>query len=158
MVQARDVHARDVEGVGGWEIIYYRRSPVHLANSSLALVVIIPIQTRSKIVFPCHHTRDAHCSIAPILCWTGEIRLDYHHAFSPPDLQQRVFTQQLQIGGIPITVRTREAEEDTGGIMKEIMLKDHRVHIHCFTDTAAFGLHLLEYFLNLHIGITGVVC
>ncbi|PBK59227.1 Metallo-dependent hydrolase [Armillaria solidipes] len=91
----------------------------------------------------------------------GEIGLDYHYTLSPPDVQQRVFTQQLRIAvdrGIPITVHTREAEEDTERILKEIVPKDHRVHIHCFTDTAAFGLRLLEYFLNLHIGVTGVVC
>ncbi|KAK0229014.1 hypothetical protein IW262DRAFT_654764 [Armillaria fumosa] len=39
-----------------------------------------------------------------------------------------------------------------------IVPKDHRVHIHCFTDTPTFGLCLLEYFPNLHIGLTGVVC
>ncbi|KAK0462579.1 Metallo-dependent hydrolase [Desarmillaria tabescens] len=91
----------------------------------------------------------------------GEIGLDYHYTLSPPDVQQRVFAQQLRIAvdrGIPITVHTREAEEDTERIMKEIVPKDHRVHIHCFTDTAAFGLRLLEYFPNLHIGVTGVVC
>ncbi|SJK97001.1 uncharacterized protein ARMOST_00250 [Armillaria ostoyae] len=58
---------------------------------------------------------------------------------------QRVFTQQLRIAvdrGIPNTVRTRQAEEDKERIMKEIMPKDHRVHIHCFTDTATFGLRL----------------
>ncbi|PBK82694.1 Metallo-dependent hydrolase [Armillaria gallica] len=71
----------------------------------------------------------------------AEIGLDYHYTFSLPDVQQRVFAQQLRIAvdrGIPIT--------------------DHRLHIHCFTDTAAFGLRLLEYFPNLHIGVTGVVC
>ncbi|KAK0199546.1 hypothetical protein DFS33DRAFT_1388510 [Desarmillaria ectypa] len=91
----------------------------------------------------------------------GEIGLDYHYTLSPPDVQQRVFAQQLRIAvdrGIPITVHTREAEEDTERIMKEIVPKDHRVHIHCFTDTPAFGLRLLESFPNLHIGVTGVVC
>ncbi|SJL04279.1 uncharacterized protein ARMOST_07640 [Armillaria ostoyae] len=51
-------------------------------------------------------------------------------------------------------VHTREAEEDTERILKEIVPKDHRVHIHCFTDAAAFGLRLLDYFPTLHIGVT----
>ncbi len=51
---------------------------------------------------------------------------------SPPDVQQWVFAQQLQIAvdhGIPITVHIREAEEDTERIMKEIVPKDHRVRL-----------------------------
>ncbi|SJL11823.1 uncharacterized protein ARMOST_15234 [Armillaria ostoyae] len=100
-----------------------------------------------------------HCRILPASVWVRSDWIITTH--SPPDVQQWVFTQQLRIAvdrGIPITVHTREAEEDTERIMKEIVPKDHRVHIHCFTDTAAFGLRLLEYFPNLHIGVTGVVC
>ncbi|KAK0443041.1 uncharacterized protein EV420DRAFT_1220490, partial [Desarmillaria tabescens] len=54
----------------------------------------------------------------------GEIGLD---TLSPPDVQQTVFTQQLWIAidcHIPIRVHTREAEEETECVMKEIVPKD----------------------------------
>ncbi|PBK93077.1 hypothetical protein ARMGADRAFT_1046115 [Armillaria gallica] len=76
------------------------------------------------------------------------------------DVQQQVFAQQLRIAvdhGIPIMVQTREAEEDTERITKEIVPNNRQVCIHYFTNTV-FGLCLLDYFSNLHIGVTGVVC
>ncbi|KAK0433489.1 uncharacterized protein EV420DRAFT_1489116 [Desarmillaria tabescens] len=43
-------------------------------------------------------------------------------------------------------------------ITKEIVLKDHRVYLHCFINTTAFDLCLLEYFPNFHIGVMGIIC
>lgn len=60
----------------------------------------------------------------------GEIGLDYHYDNSPRDIQQRVFTRQLRHAirlGKPLTIHTREAEEDTERILKEEVPKDHKV-------------------------------
>ncbi|KAK0239609.1 hypothetical protein EDD85DRAFT_920113 [Armillaria nabsnona] len=86
--------------------------------------------------------------------YTPTVKSEILTALSHPscvglEVQQRVFAQQLRIA-------VDRAEEDTERIMKEIVPKDHWVHIHSFTDTA-FGLRLLDYFPNLHIGVTGVV-
>ncbi|KAF4573163.1 hypothetical protein EYR40_003752 [Pleurotus pulmonarius] len=90
----------------------------------------------------------------------GEMGLDYHYDLSPRDVQQAVFTRQLKHAvrlGKPLTIHTREANEDTERILKEEVPKDHKIHIHCFTDEPAFALRLLEHFSNLYIGVTGVV-
>ncbi|KZW03309.1 Metallo-dependent hydrolase [Exidia glandulosa HHB12029] len=90
----------------------------------------------------------------------GEIGLDYHYSFSEHDVQQRVFRRQLQLAVSlekPITIHTREAEEDTERIMKEVIPRDWKIHIHCFTDSPDFAERLLDHFPNLYIGITGVV-
>ena len=108
----------------------------------------------------------------------GEIGLDYHYDNSPRDLQQRVFIRQLRQAiklSKPLTIHTREADEDTLRILKEEVPKDHRVshlippssqftsdvyckkiHVHCFTDTPEFGKKLLDHFPNLYIGVTGI--
>lgn len=60
----------------------------------------------------------------------GEIGLDYHYDLSPRDVQQRVFTRQLEHAvrlGKPLTIHTREAEEDMERILKEVVPKDHKV-------------------------------
>ena len=60
----------------------------------------------------------------------GEIGLDYHYDLSPRDMQQKVFRRQLELAVSlhkPLTIHTREAEEDTERIMKEIIPKDHKV-------------------------------
>ncbi|KAG7090299.1 hypothetical protein E1B28_011897 [Marasmius oreades] len=90
----------------------------------------------------------------------GEIGLDYHYDFSPREVQREVFTRQLRHAvrlQKPLTIHTREADEDTERILKEIVPKGHRIHIHCFTDSPDFGQRLLDHFPSLYIGITGVV-
>lgn len=56
-----------------------------------------------------------------------------------------------------MTVHTREADEDCWRILTAELPKDHRIHVHCFTDEPAFAAKLLDHFPNLYIGVTGVV-
>ncbi|KAL7281322.1 hypothetical protein PYCCODRAFT_1466496 [Trametes coccinea BRFM310] len=90
----------------------------------------------------------------------GEMGLDYHYDNSPREIQQEVFIRQLQHAvrlGKPLTIHTREAEEDTERILKQYVPKDHRIHIHCYTDSPEWAARMLEHFPNLYIGITGVI-
>lgn len=57
--------------------------------------------------------------------------LDYHYDLSPRDVQRAVFTRQLKHAvrlGKPLTIHTREANEDTERILKEEVPKDHKVN------------------------------
>ncbi|CAL1707858.1 unnamed protein product [Somion occarium] len=90
----------------------------------------------------------------------GEIGLDYHYDNSPRELQQEVFRRQLRHAiklNKPLTIHTREAEDDTERIMKEEIPADHRIHVHCFTDSPEFASRMLTHFPNLYIGVTGVI-
>jgi len=90
----------------------------------------------------------------------GEIGLDYHYDNSPPKIQQEVFTRQLRQAvklGKPLTIHTREAEEDTERILKAEVPVDHRIHVHCYTDSPEWAARMLSHFRNLYIGITGVI-
>ncbi|KAJ7182821.1 hydrolase [Mycena crocata] len=90
----------------------------------------------------------------------GEMGLDYHYDNSPRPVQQEVFARQLRCAvrlKKPLTIHTREADEDTERILKAEVPKDHRIHIHCFTDSPEFAQRLLDWFPNLYIGITGVI-
>ncbi|KAF9552164.1 hypothetical protein CPC08DRAFT_302714 [Agrocybe pediades] len=90
----------------------------------------------------------------------GEMGLDYHYDNSPREIQQEVFGRQLRHAiklGKPLTIHTREADDDTERILKAEVPKDHRIHIHCFTDSPGFAQRLLDHFPNLYIGITGVI-
>ncbi|KAG8937279.1 hypothetical protein FRC02_000049 [Tulasnella sp. 418] len=86
--------------------------------------------------------------------------LDYHYDNSPRDIQKEVLIRQLRLAvplGKPLTIHTREADEDILPILKEHVPKDHKIHIHCFTDTPELAKSLLDHFPNLYIGITGVI-
>lgn len=89
----------------------------------------------------------------------GEIGLDYHYDFSPRDVQQRVFIEQMQVAAEarkPVVIHTREAWDDTfhlierhwkptglGGVM------------HCFSGGPAEASRALE--LGFHLSFGGIV-
>ena len=69
----------------------------------------------------------------------GEIGLDYHYDFSPPDVQHAVFRAQIKLAldrDLPIVIHTREAEDDTLRILSEEGQGRLRGVFHCFTGDA----------------------
>ncbi|GAB1518074.1 hypothetical protein RhiTH_001133 [Rhizoctonia solani] len=91
----------------------------------------------------------------------GEIGLDYHYNNSPQDVQKEVLVRQIKHAinlGKPLTIHTREADDDIWDILSNNVPKDWKViHIHCFTDSPVLAKKLLDHFPNLYIGITGVI-
>lgn len=108
----------------------------------------------------------------------GEIGLDYHYNNSPPAIQQEILIRQLRLAvrlKKPLTIHTREADHDIERILKAEVPQNHpvrtapkineapilltappsQIHIHCFTDSPALAIALLDHFPNLYIGITG---
>lgn len=58
--------------------------------------------------------------------------LDFHYDNSPREIQRTVFARQLGHAirlGKPLTIHTREADEDTERILKEIVPQDWKVSI-----------------------------
>jgi len=52
----------------------------------------------------------------------GEVGLDFHYNFSPPQVQRQVFIAQLELAGRlgrPVIVHDREAHEDTLAILRD---------------------------------------
>ncbi len=88
----------------------------------------------------------------------GECGLDYHRNFTPRDVQQQVFQQQLALAEslrMPLFLHSREAHED---LMKHLSaLPDlPPVIVHCFTGTHE---ELTDYLnAGFYIGITGWIC
>ena len=85
----------------------------------------------------------------------GEIGLDYHYDPESRDLQRGLFARQLELArslGLPVVIHTREADDDTLGLLREIPSKGV---IHCFTGNPAFCRALLD--LGFYISISGIV-
>ena len=84
----------------------------------------------------------------------GEIGLDYHYDFSPKEVQQEVFRQQLRLARarrLPVVIHTREAEEDTLQILEAEGGPELRGVFHCFTGGVAAAKRALEtgFYLSL---------
>jgi len=85
----------------------------------------------------------------------GEIGLDYHYDFSPPETQRQVFEQQLNIAGEtgkPIVIHTREAWSDTIALLRQFPA---RGIMHCFTGGEQQAHEALD--LGFHLGFGGVL-
>ena len=89
----------------------------------------------------------------------GETGLDYYYDHSDRDVQRRLFRMHIDVArqtGLPVIIHTRDAEEDTLGILKDEMGKGaFPALIHCFTASREFGEQVLE--LGLTISISGIV-
>lgn len=85
----------------------------------------------------------------------GETGLDYHYDKSPRPVQKEVFRRFLELAmdvDKPVVIHTRDAEEDTINILKEVGIR--RGILHCFSGSADLAQAGLE--LGFHISFSGI--
>lgn len=88
----------------------------------------------------------------------GEIGLDYYRDLSPRDVQQIVFRRQIRIAldlGLPFSIHTRDAMEDTMRVLKEEQKGEYRGIFHCFSGSWEQAKLALK--LGFHISLAGPV-
>jgi TatD DNase family protein len=101
---------------------------------------------------------DADLNGQPLARAVGEIGLDYHYDFSPRDVQQTVFREQIRLARrrrLPIVIHTREAEDDTFRILAEESAGEVGGVFHCFTGDRAMARRALD--AGFHISLAGIV-
>ncbi len=83
----------------------------------------------------------------PRLLAVGEIGLDYHYNWSPPDVQQDVFRRQIRLARelqLPIIVHQRESEQDLIPILDEERASEVGGVLHSFTADRATAEAAIE--------------
>jgi TatD DNase family protein len=88
----------------------------------------------------------------------GEIGLDYHYDFSPRPVQQAVFAAQLELArklAVPVVIHTREAFEDTLGILDRSGVDLSRVIFHSFTGPPADAGRIIQR--GCYVSFSGIV-
>ncbi|WP_425229675.1 TatD family hydrolase [Sphingomonas sp.] len=95
----------------------------------------------------------------PRVVGIGESGLDYYYDHSDRARQQVSFRTHIvaaREAGLPIVVHTRDAEQDTLGILADELRQGAFAGvIHCFTGTGAFADKALE--MGFFISISGIV-
>ncbi len=87
----------------------------------------------------------------------GEIGLDYHYNFSPPQVQKEVFAKFINLSikhDKPMVIHCREAEEDMYRILSKFSGKVKGV-THCYTGDEVWAKQFLK--LGFYIGFTGII-
>ena len=91
-------------------------------------------------------------------CAVGEIGLDYHYDFSPRDVQREVFAAQIALAlelAQPVIIHTREASDDTFGLLKDAGQGRLQGVFHCFTGDTALARRALD--IGFYISFAGIV-
>ncbi|MCL2013952.1 MAG: TatD family hydrolase [Oscillospiraceae bacterium] len=89
----------------------------------------------------------------------GEIGLDYYYDHSLRKLQQRFFTQQMELAAelnLPVIIHSRDATADTLAVLENFKnTPNMRGIVHCFSGSAQTAGKMVS--LGYYIGFTGVV-
>jgi TatD DNase family protein len=83
----------------------------------------------------------------PRLLAIGEIGLDYHYNYSPPEQQREAFRDQIRLARehrLPLVIHTREAHDDTLRILREESAGQVGGVFHCFSGNRAMADFAME--------------
>jgi len=88
----------------------------------------------------------------------GETGLDYHYDFSTPQQQRDCFVRHLEIAAelnLPVIIHSREAFDETLGVLEKAGSAVSRIVFHCFSGSAEQAKTAIDkgYFISF----TGVV-
>lgn len=89
-----------------------------------------------------------------VVAW-GEIGLDFFKNYSPPDVQMKLFRQQLRIAlelDLPVIIHDRDAHEQVLSVIKEYKV---RGVIHCFSGDLDLAKKFIE--MGFYISIPATV-
>jgi TatD DNase family protein len=92
------------------------------------------------------------------VCAVGEIGLDFHYRFAPPDVQRDVLAAQVELAsqrGLPVVIHAREAERDVLDVIRASARGPIRGVFHCYTGDVGAVRQVLD--AGFHIGIGGIV-
>ena len=96
---------------------------------------------------------------SPHVVAIGETGLDFNRNYSPRDVQEDAFANQLEIAcelEKPVFLHQRDAHDSFYAILKTFRDRLPGGVVHCFTDTRKALYDYLD--LDMYIGITGWVC
>lgn len=116
-----------------------------------------------------HHAEEEHelnVTCDEIIAYTknpkvvgiGETGLDYHYNNSPPEKQQKVFATHIEAGlaaELPLIIHTREADDDTIRLIRDVGGGKSRGVIHCFSGDVKFAQQSLD--LGYYISFSGII-
>ena len=86
----------------------------------------------------------------------GEIGLDFHHNFSPPDVQKKRFYEQLELARRvkkPVIIHERESLRDTLDAIRDF--RDLTGVFHCFSGSWETAKIILD--MGWYLSFTGVI-
>jgi len=94
----------------------------------------------------------------PKVAGIGETGLDYYYDYAPRDIQQEIFTRHIEAAGetdLPLVIHTRDAEEDTIRLLRDVGQGKVRGVMHCFSGTQWLADQALD--IGFDISFSGII-
>lgn len=94
----------------------------------------------------------------PKVVGIGECGLDYYYDFAKKPDQHQVFANHIEAGlqtDLPLVIHTRDAEEDTIKLLRDVGKGKSRGVIHCFTGTQWLADQSLD--IGYYISFSGIL-
>jgi TatD DNase family protein len=95
----------------------------------------------------------------PEVIGIGETGLDYHYERTDREMQKKSFLEHIKAAretNLPLIVHTRDADEDTVGILTSEMAKGKfKGLIHCFTSSKYLAEEVIK--LGFYISLSGII-
>ena len=123
------------------------RAAVALAESHPQIYAVVGVQPNHAHEAPENWNDQLRALAAhPKVVGIGEIGMDYYWKVAPPDLQERLFRDQLALArelGLPVVIHCREAQDDTLRILGDAARHQPGV-MHSFSGDWAFAQACLD--------------
>jgi TatD DNase family protein len=94
----------------------------------------------------------------PKVVGIGETGLDYYYDHSPRDEQQRIFSSHIEANGetgLPLVIHTRDADDDTIRLMRDVGQGKATGVMHCFSSGPKLAEESLA--LGFYISFSGIL-
>lgn len=94
----------------------------------------------------------------PEIAAIGEVGLDYHYNYSPPEVQRDVLRRQVGLAretGLPLVVHCRNARDDIRRIFLEEKAHETGGVLHCFSEDAEFARFCVD--TGFHVSFSGIL-
>jgi TatD DNase family protein len=94
----------------------------------------------------------------PKVVGIGETGLDYHYNHSPAAEQQKTFAAHIEASleaNVPLIIHTREADDDTIRLLREVGQGKARGVMHCFSGGQKLAQQSLD--LGFYISFSGII-
>ena len=139
-----------------------------MADAAINLSIARRHALRASVGFHPHHASDwdetSETSLrtlidsSPEIAAIGEVGLDFHYNYSPPDAQCDVLRHQIRLAklvGLPLIVHCRNARELIKQIFVEEGAREAGGVLHCFSEDADFARFCLEQ--GFFVSFSGIV-
>ena len=157
--RAKDAGLENIITVGTWQKGHDLKPVIELAERYDFVYAVLGVHPHDagdagEDAFNEIKELSAHSKVIAI----GETGLDYHYEHSPKNIQKTVFIKHIQLAreiNLPLTIHSREAQDDTLDILKEEGVRDIGGVLHCFSGSYEMAKKCLD--MGLYLSFTGVV-